>query len=193
MRFAVLVLVPSIAFADRVAVPSAHTASAPPAVVAPMPMPRPMPVPQPPPVPADIAKLGKAIGGTYACKGNRMTPTGQSTPLKSSLVVKLDLSDAWIAATWTEGATKFVDYRTFDGVAKQWTRFQMFGDGSHAQVMSLGEKAGEWLWEGSVASSTGTVQLRHHEQWNGKDLKIWGEQQLGGTWQKSYEASCKRQ
>ena len=190
MRFPLLLLLPSVAFADRA--PEPHESVAPmPAVVAPQPRPMPIP-PPPPPVPSDLGKLGKTIAGTYACKGNRMTPTGQSLPLKSSVVVKLDLSDAWISEAWTEGASKSVDYRTFDGVAKQWTQFELFADGSHAQVTSLGEKAGEWLWEGSTVSSTGTVQRRDHEQWNGKELKIWGEQQLGGTWQKSYEASCKR-
>jgi len=156
------------------------------------PMPQPPRPPQPTPVSADIAKEGKLLAGTYACKGNRMVGNGASLPLQSTLAVKLDLDNAWIVGAWTEKTGKLVDYRTFDDVAKQWTRMQLVSDGSHSVLTSLGEKAGEWVWEGVASSSRGSVTVRHHEALSGKELKIWGEAQLGGTWQKSYEATCKR-
>jgi len=132
------------------------------------------------------------MAGTYTCKGNRMLDAGASTPLQATIVVKLDLDNAWLTASWTEKGVKLVDHRTFDDVSKQWTRFQLASDGSHAVLTSIGEKAGETVWEGTSASSTGSVQQRHHEQLNGKELKLWGEALLGGTWQKTYEAACKR-
>ena len=141
---------------------------------------------------AEIAKQGKLLAGSYTCKGNTMIGGGASTPMQSTLVVKLDLDNAWIAGAWTEKANKLLDYRTFDDVSKQWTRVQLVSDGSHSMLTSLGEKAGEWAWEGVASSSRGSVTVRHHEAQNGKELKIWGEEQLGGTWQKSYEATCKR-
>jgi len=157
---------------------------------------RPLPHPTPVPVSAEIATQGKLLAGTYACKGNRQLGNGASTPLQASLVVKLDLDNAWIVGAWTEKGTektgKFVDYRTFDDVAKQWTRVQLVSDASHSVLTSTGEKAGEWVWEGVASSARGTVTVRHHETLKGKELKIWGEAQLGGTWQKSYEATCKR-
>ncbi|MEO8840739.1 MAG: hypothetical protein ABI591_30465 [Kofleriaceae bacterium] len=184
-------LVSSVALADRVATP---TAGAPmpqseQTIMPPMP---PRPPPQPIAVAPDIATQGKLLAGTYACKGNRQLGNGASTPLQSSLVVKLELDNAWIAGTWTEKGNKLVDYRTFDAVAKQWTRMQLVSDGSHAVLTSIGEKAGEWVWEGVASSPRGSVTVRHHETLKGKQLKVWGEAQLGGTWQKSYEATCKR-
>ena len=164
-------------------------------VVPPMPQ-RPPPPPTPVPVSPEIAAQGKLLVGTYACKGNRQIGNGASVPMQSSLVVKLDLDNAWILGSWTEKGTekagKFLDYRTFDDVAKQWTRMQLVSDGSHSVLTSTGDKAGEWVWEGVASSSRGNVTVRHHETLKGKELKIWGEAMLGGTWQKSYEASCKR-
>jgi hypothetical protein len=182
-------LLSSLVFADRVSGPAAGAAA--PDIIAPMPSrpPRPRPAPQPS---AEVAKQGKLMAGTYTCKGNRMLDGGASQPLQSTIVVKLDLDNAWLTASWTEKGAKLVDYRTFDDVSKQWTRFQLASDGSHAVLTSLGEKAGETVWEGASASSIGSVQQRHHEQLNGKELKLWGEALLGGTWQKTYEAACKR-
>lgn len=184
-------LISSVALADRVSTPSAGAPmpQQEPAVVAPMPRRPPAP---PLAVSPEIATRGKLLAGTYACKGNRQLGNGASEPLQSSLVVKLELDNAWIVGQWTEKTGKFVDYRTFDDVAKQWTRMQLVSDGSHAVLTSIGEKSGEWVWEGVASSSRGTVTIRHHETLKGKELKIWGEAQLGGTWQKSYEVTCKR-
>lgn len=155
--------------------------------------PRPMrPIkPPPPPAPGDIVARGKQLSGAYTCKGTRLVGDGSSKPLQAKLAIKLDVENAWIAATWT-GDVKMVDYRTFDGTAKQWTRFLLVGDASHQTLTSTGEKNGEWLWEGSESSQTGTLQARHHETLDKKTLKLFGELMLGGTWQKAYEMTCAR-
>jgi hypothetical protein len=185
----------SVALADQVAPPAAgapRQEPEEPRFVGPMPQ----QPPTPPPAVAvspDIAAQGKLLAGTYTCKGNRQIGNGASAPLQSSLVVKLDLDNAWIFGTWTEkGNGRLVDYRTFDDVAKQWTRMQLVSDGSHAVLTSIGEKAGEWVWEGVSSSTRGNVTVRHHETLKGKELRLWGEALLGGTWQKSYVATCKR-
>jgi hypothetical protein len=183
-------LLSGVALADRVAPPAAGAARQPQEPQA-MPQRPPLP-PAPVPVPAEIAAQGKLLAGTYACKGNRQLGNGASTPLQSSLVVKLDLDNAWIVGAWNEKPGRLIDYRTFDDVAKQWTRMQLVSDGSHSVLTSIGDKSGEWLWEGVESSSRGNVTVRHHETLKGKELKMWGEALLGGTWQKSYEATCKR-
>jgi len=192
---AMLVLLPTLAFADRVAPP---TAGAParqepqgemaPQVMRPMP-PRPVPRPQPS---AEVARQGKLTAGTWTCKGNRSQSDGSSTPFVAKIAIKLDLDNAWISAQWTQGGEKLIDYRTFDDASKQWTRFLLESDGSHSTLTSLGEKSGEWLWEGALSSSTGTTQVRHHEKLAGKQLDLLGEMLLGGTWTKVYSTSCKR-
>jgi hypothetical protein len=189
----------SVSYADRVQAPppsgprrrpSADEMPVP-AVIAPMPAHPSVPA-APPPVPAEIAKLGKQRAGTYTCKGNRATPSGASLPLEAKLVIKLELDNAWINASWVAKLGGTTAYSTYDEVAHLWTQIELHDDTSHAMLTSLGEKGGEWVWEGPAVSPTGTVQVRHHEQLDGKELKLWGEAQLGGTWQKSYAASCKR-
>jgi hypothetical protein len=187
----------SVSYADRVQDPPPRAAlrrppadeELAPSVMAPPSRP---PAPPTPPVPAEIAKLGKQRAGTYMCKGNRAMPSGASLPLAAKLVVKLDLENAWINASWVAKLGGTTAYSTYDEVAHLWTRIELHDDTSHAILTSLGEKGGEWVWEGPAVSPTGTVQVRHHEQLDGKELKLWGEAQLGGTWQKSYAASCKR-
>ena len=195
MRFAVLacLLVPSVAFADRVA-PTSGAPARPepqqelaPHVMRPPPPPRPTPQPS-----AEVARQGKLMAGTWTCKGNRSQGDGSSAPFVSKIAIKLDLDNAWLSSQWTQAGDKLIDYRTFDDTSKQWTRFLLESDGSHSTMTSLGEKSGEWLWEGAQSSSTGTVQVRHHEKLAGKQLDLLGETLLGGTWTKVFTASCKR-
>ena len=187
-------LVPSLALADRVA-PTSGAPSRPepqqelaPQVMRPMP-PRPVPTGH---ASAEVARQGKLMAGSYSCKGNRTQPDGSSTPLVAKIAIKTDLDNAWIASQWSDSEAKLVDYRTFDDTSKQWTRFLLASNGSHETLTSLGEKSGEWVWEGAQTSSVGTTQVRHHEKLAGKQLDLWGESLLGGTWTKGYTASCKR-
>jgi hypothetical protein len=198
MRLALaLILISSVASADRADPPppparsSGPTAGAPAAEMAVVPPPPRRPRPPPPPVPGDIAIRGKQLAGTYTCKGTRLVGDGSSKPMQAKLAIKLDLDNAWIAATWS-GDVRMIEYRTFDATSKQWSRFILASDTSHQTLTSIGEKSGEWLWEGAESSQTGTLQYRHHETLDKKTLKLYGEVQLGGTWQKAYEATCAR-
>jgi len=193
MRLALaLILVSSVASADRAEPPTPPpTSGAPAAEMAVVPPPPRRPRPPPPPVPGDIAIRGKQLAGSYTCKGTRLVGDGSSKPMQAKLAIKLDLDNAWIVATWT-GDVKMVEYRTFDATSKQWSRFMLASDASHQTLTSIGEKSGEWLWEGAESSQTGTLQFRHHETLDKKTLKLYGEVQLGGTWQKAYEATCTR-
>src|SRR4051812_4567031 len=184
-------LVPSLALADRVAPTSGAPLPQPeiaPHVMRPMP-PRPVPAPQPS---AEVAKQAKLLAGAYTCKGNRTQPDGSSTPFVAKISIKTELDNAWIASQWNEAAVKLTDYRTFDDTSKQWTRFLLASNGAHETLSSTGDKSGEWVWEGTQSSSTGTLQVRHHEKLAGKQLDLWGESLLGGTWTKGYTASCRR-
>jgi len=152
----------------------------------------------PPPKPTaapEIAKLGKQLAGSYRCKGVSMVGDGSSMPLEATLKIEVALDGAWIVAAMAEvkaGGVKFEDYRTYDATAKQWTRLVMSSSSAHSAETSLGEKDGKWAWEGSQTAPTGTTQVRDYEQLSGKQIKVWGEALLSGTWQKSYEATCKR-
>ena len=151
----------------------------------------PPPVPKPAP---QIAKVGKESAGTWTCKGNTSRGDGSSAPLSATITVKLDLDNAWLATTLVEkaGPLKWTEYRTYDAVAKQWTKLQMANTSGYIVSTSLGEQGGKWTWVGTQTSPNGTVQLRDYEETEGKGRKRWGEAQLGGVWQKTYEVGCRR-
>jgi hypothetical protein len=143
----------------------------------------------------EIAKLGKQIAGTYKCKGVSLRGDGSSQPLQATVTIKLDLDNAWIQTSLVEdgrSGIKFVEYRTFDPTAKQWTRIQMASSMGHMISTSLGEADGKWTWEGTATSPSGTMQVRDFEQRDPKQMKVWGEALLSGSWQKLYEATCKK-
>jgi hypothetical protein len=157
--------------------------------------------PPPPPTPVqtpapEIAQLGRTAAGSYRCKGVMMRPDGSSSPLQATLAIELALDKAWVQTSLTEtgkpGGLKFVEYRTYDPVAQQWTRIQLASSSGHVISTSLGEKSGTWTWEGTATSPNGTLQLRDYEQLSPKQIKVWGEALLGGSWQKLYEATCAR-
>ena len=189
MKLAVaIVLFASVtAVADEVAPPMQERAVRAPGPRRPMPPTNPVQVASP-----EVAKLGKQMAGTYKCKGVQLVGDGSSTPFEATVTIKMDLDDAWIQATLASAQVKWTEYRTFDAVAKQWTRIQVASNAAHTVMTSLGEQNGTWNWEGTATSSAGTTQMRDHEQLAKDHFKVWGEALASGSWQKQYEATCKR-
>ena len=154
--------------------------------------------PPPPPPPAvksaEVQKLGKDLAGSYKCQGVALQANGSSSPLQATLTIELALDSTWIQASLVETGKatplRFVDYRTYDPVGKQWTRIQLTSMASHVVSTSLGEKNGTWTWEGTATAPTGTLQLRDYEQLAHGKLKVWGEALQSGSWQKQYEVTC---
>jgi hypothetical protein len=180
--------------ADRKPAPPSATppAPAPSAGAATRPSP---PAPQTPAgPPVEVAALGKELAGTWTCKGVALRGDGSSKPLVASVVSKLDLDDAWLVTTLTEkdGKLKFTQYRSYNPIAKEWTRIQMDNMTGHVLSTSPGERGGKWAWTGNATSPMGTLPLRDYEQRDGAQLRLWGEAQIGGSWEKLYEVTCKK-
>jgi hypothetical protein len=156
-----------------------------------MPAPAPHPPAAPPP---EVAGLGKDLAGAWSCKGVALRGDGSSQPLQATLAIKLDLDDAWLVTTLldTAGGKKLTEYRTFDAAAKEWTRVQLLNTAAHVLSTSPGERAGKWTWTGTTTAPAGPQPVRDYEQRDGKQLRRWGEAQLDGTWQKTYDMTCKR-
>ena len=188
-RLLVLAAVTGTAYADKAEAPPVP-AQAPVASRRLPPPPPPPPPPTPPPV--EVTTLAKQVAGTYACKGVMFVGNGASMPLSAKLSIKTALGGTWLAESLDGGGFSVDDYRTFDAVAKQWTRIQMTSTSGHAVSTSLGDTNGSWTWDGTQSSPRGTQQVRDHEEVGNRQLTIWGEVLLGGGWQKGYELTCKR-
>jgi hypothetical protein len=143
----------------------------------------------------ETAALGAKIVGFYRCKGAQIEVDGSSRPLLGQITIKLELDSGWIQSTFIQDQPamfQLTDYRSYDNVAKQWTRLELTSASAHVISTSLGEQNGSWTWTGTESSSIGTMQVRNHEQIAKDSLKLWGEALLGGSWQKQYEMSCTR-
>jgi hypothetical protein len=157
---------------------------------------RPSPPPVPPPArPApEVAALGKELAGAWSCKGVALHGDGSSQPLQASLAIKLELDDAWLVTTLVEkaGPLRFTEYRTYDVAAKEWARIQLVNTSARVLSISPGERGGKWTWTGTATTPTGAQPVRDYEQRDGKQLRFWGEAQLDGAWQKTYDVTCKK-
>lgn len=152
--------------------------------------------PKPPPAKpsAEIVLHYKRVAGAWTCKGTAARSDGSSSPVAGRVFVKLDLDNAWIVTTFREttGPLKWTEYRTHDAAAKTWTKVQLVNTTGHVVSTTSGEANGEIVWTGTAKSPHGSVQLKDHEKVEPKQLTLWGEAQLGNTWQKIYQVTCKR-
>ena len=145
--------------------------------------------------PPEVAALGAKLVGSYTCKGVFFIGNGASRPVTAKLSYKLAMSGAWLVESFAETRAtglQIDDYRTFDGIAKQWHRFAMTSTTGYTTYTSLGDSGGTWNWEGTASGPDGSLQVRDHETPGDHQVKIFGEGLLGGSWQKLYEVTCKR-
>jgi hypothetical protein len=185
MRLAVALalVVSGTAVADRLADPA--------------PMPRQPPPPPPPPQPpAEIATVGAPLVGAWTCKGVQLPGDGSSRPASLKLAIDLDDDHAWIRTTAVETVTgqpglKYTEYRTYDAISRAWTRLELASTTAHVVSTSTGEADGKWTWAGTLHQPTGDLEIRDFEKRaDAKHLEMWGEELLGGAWQKVYQFSC---
>ena len=133
--------------------------------------PRPAP-PVPHPYP-ETATIGKQTAGTWTCTG-----------AVANVTIKLALDNAWIQWTIVGAAGTTVQYRTYDGIAKQWTMLELTSSGKSRTLTSLGLEKDGWTWT--------LDDHRELESFTKDTLALSGERRHGTSWAKNYEASCKR-
>jgi hypothetical protein len=153
----------------------------------------PPPSADPKPAP-EVAALGKAISGTFTCKGNLARGDGSSAPFTATLTMKLDLANAWIVTTLVQkgGPLRSTSYRSFEARRKSWIRFELLSTGVYVQQTSEGEKQGQWSWEGNRSIESTLLRQRNFEQKDGNGWKLWEEVLMDPGWTKTYEITCKR-
>jgi hypothetical protein len=140
--------------------------------------------PPPPGPPPQVATLSKQLVGTWTCKGTYRDERGEARRIEGTTTIALELDGAWLkisSTTVVGGArTKAVELRSFDVVAKQWTRVVLASDARHAVQTSLGAIDGTWTWVGDGATDSQRLGTNEITTWR----------QVGG--EKTYEATCRR-
>jgi len=196
----------SVAFAQQPATP-AKGAPATPAKSdkAPAPVPPPKDAKAAPPampaVPAEVTALGKAMSGTWKCKGESIDMTGTKTPMTATNKVKVDLDKWWITESLDAKAGKMAfkmqTYTTFDAAAKKWRRVSV--DSMGGQMVGTADAAAagaKMTFNMDQMGPMGNGQLRDYLDPTDMKagLKLWGEMSMdkGKTWMKVYEMVCKK-
>jgi hypothetical protein len=143
--------------------------------------PRPPPPPrlaQPRTPPAELVALAKDRAGMWSCSGGYV----------GKLEVKVSLDGAWLQTSGVldiDGVkVKVTEFRTFDAVAKQWTRIAMMGTTNHEISTSLGADKGVWVWT--------AAQRRDIEEQTKDKLTVRRQTISSGKWVTDSEAICSK-
>ena len=180
---AAMVLVASTAVADRLEVPTPPLqrqadGPRPPSSTAGFRGPERPPVrrpPQPRPDPKTAA-VAKETAGSWTCTG-----------AVDKVTIAAAQDGAWIQWTIVGGAGTTVQYRTYDGTAKQWSMIELTSSGKHRTLTSLGPaKDPKDLWTWTLDDH------RELETFTKTTLELTGERRGGTAWAKHYSASCTR-
>lgn len=181
------------------------TAPAPAAKKAPPPdtaMKPPEPKPEAPPAPPAmpdppqaLLDVGKALAGTWRCKG--------TDGMKATLKYKLDLDKLAIRGDVTvpkqkgqKRGYKDVSYRVFSPTDSKWYVVGVDNMGSIAKGWSTGADAtGKVTWESEGVMMGQAMKSRSYEEpvaGKKKAMHVWGEVSGDGgkTWTKTYDATC---
>jgi hypothetical protein len=149
--------------------------------------------------PQELADVGKAMTGTWKCKGQVFTdmkdPT-KGTDVAATMTYKLDLNNWWLATTLAgtgKFTLKFSAFTTYDAASKKWYRFGADNMGGARTASSAGPKDGKTTWEGEARSPMGTAKVRETEEMTKDGMHASGEMSMDGkTWIKTHDVVCKK-
>ena len=88
--------------------------------------------------PPQVMALGKQLAGTWTCSSGE------------TATIAIDVAGGWLRIATAES----IELRTFDVVARQWTRVVMTAAGGYRTETSLGEQKGTWSWSGDGAPAS---------------------------------------
>ncbi len=154
-----------------------------------------------PTVPAEVAELGKAMSGTWKCKGDSFGMGGVKTPMTATNKVKVDFDKWWISESLDvkAGPMKFKmqTFTTYDAAAKKWRRVGIDSMGGQMVGTADGTAAGtKMTFNMDMMGPMGAGQFRDYFDPTDMKagLKVWGEMSMdkGKTWTKAYEQVCKK-
>ena len=154
--------------------------------------------PKMPSPPAEIAEMGKAVSGTWKCKGESPDMAGGKMAFTATNKGRVDLDKWWVVENMEVKGGKMLfkmdAYTTFDAASKKWRRVAVDNHGSYMVGTSDGLKDNKMDWNLDGVGPEGAYMFRDH--FDGSDMKagakIWGEMSMdkGKTWMKVYEMSC---
>jgi hypothetical protein len=158
--------------------------------------------------PAELADYGKAMSGTWKCKGQSSRDGKTMIDVTATITNKLDTDlDKWwlhssFAATMGKESYKFTGFTTYNASEKKWNRYSVDNMGSAEWASSSGPSGDKTVWEGeshTQMAGMSSAKVRHTEEVKDRDktttiVHMFGEMSFdkGKTWLKSYDATCRK-
>jgi hypothetical protein len=145
-----------------------------------------------------IADMAKGMGGNWKCTGKAvMDASGAWVEFKGTNKMSVDLDKFWIKGEWSmdgnnKSKMKGVEYMTFDPGQKKWYRIAMDSTGGHEVAWSEGFKDGKSNWTGEMRMMGQVAKTKAVVAFDGKELKVNGEAEMGKKWMPVFEMSCKK-
>jgi hypothetical protein len=144
----------------------------------------------------EIADMAKGMAGTWKCTSKSVVDDkGTWVDFKGTTKMTVDggLDKFWIKGEWTAEGTnkakmKGVEYMTYDGTQKKWFRVAMDNTGGHEVSSSSDGKA----WTGEMRMKGHTAKTKATVGFDGKELKVNAEAEMGKKWAPVFEMTCKK-
>jgi hypothetical protein len=147
--------------------------------------------------PAEIAALGKAVGGTWKCKGSVHGDDGKAQPMEAT--IKAASEGFWVTETMEAKSGpmnyKMQAFTTWDAGAKKWRRVttDSFGGYMTGSADTMG-KDGKVTYAMDGWSPRGTTMFKDEVDTSDmkKGVKMSGKMSSdkGKTWMAVYEMTC---
>ncbi len=152
-----------------------------------------------PTAPDELVAAGKAMAGTWNCKGNVTGMDGKSVAMNGSYKNAVELNKFWLHGTFTSKMDKntfqFEEYTTYDAGSKTWKRVWVANDGTMMWGTAKADPSKQ-EWELSSDGPHGQGMMKDHvdmsDAKNGVKMKGEASIDKGKTWMPVYDMVCKK-
>ena len=116
----------------------------------------------------DFTPMKWLVGG-FGCTGSSMLDGKTLSPIKGTLVGKLDLDDHWLALRGEADKLSFQAYVTWNPAAQLWESYIVDNSGGAEIASSKGFTGATAIWNGKIRAGSHTVEVV--ETWEKKSDK----------------------
>jgi hypothetical protein len=149
--------------------------------------------------PDELVTAGKAMAGTWSCKGNLTGMDGKPVPMNGTYKNVVELDKFWVHGTFTAKLASMSfqseEYTTYDPGTKMWKRVWVSNDGGMMWGTAKADPTKQ-DWEMTTDGPHGQGMIRDHVDTSdvkaGVKRKLEASVDKGKTWMTVYDMVCKK-
>ncbi len=152
-----------------------------------------------PSAPDELVTAGKAMAGTWSCRGNLTGMDGKPVPMNGTYKNVVELDKFWVHGTFTAKLASMSfqseEYTTYDPGTKLWKRVWVSNDGGMMWGTAKADPTKQ-DWEMTTDGPHGQGMIRDHvdtsDMKTGVKRKLEASVDKGKTWMAVYDMVCKK-